>query len=203
VAANASADAKVEIVLVGVTATHSSGVVYNPVPQIQKYIYVKPEGSKFMKMRVETETTVIEAGTSTQVTITVKDQDNEPVSGAVVAAIPTDVGPTVTEETTTDSQGVAYLTFNAPAKVQEDAAFMIEITVSHADFAEPIFTTETIQVLKVAEPKEEGSSLPITTIGIVVAVIVVVAVLAVVAKGMANKKKEKAKKADKPKTEGR
>jgi len=151
VAANATNDTKVAISLLGATKS-GTDIMYDPAPSKVAVVLVKKEGATFMRMRTDVETDVIDAGTTTQITITVKDQDGNPVSGATVEAQPSEAGPTITGDTTTNADGMATLTFNAPATVTETKDFPVDIVVSHSSFSGSVSATVSVQVLKIPPP---------------------------------------------------
>jgi len=146
---NAGNDTKVAISLIGATKSSSPGVYpYDPAPSKVMVIIVKKEGATFMRMRTAVETDVIDAGTTAQIIITVRDQNGNPVEGATVEAQASEAGPTIAGDTRTNEDGMAILVFNAPWTVYEDKNFAVDIVVSHSSFAGSVSGTVGMKVLK-------------------------------------------------------
>ncbi|MFH0815804.1 MAG: ABC transporter substrate-binding protein [Methanobacteriota archaeon] len=174
VAANATNDTKVAISLMGATK-NTGDIKYDPAPSKVAVVIVKKEGATFLRLRTEVETDVIEAGSTTQITVTVKDQDGNPIPGATVEAQPAEAGPTITGDTTTDADGIARLVFNAPATVAEEKDFAVDITVSHGDFSGSAAGVVSVQVLPVDVPPPPPVPFPpgIVIVGVIAAVAIV------------------------------
>jgi hypothetical protein len=128
-------ETKVSIQLLTATKDIDGPTEYDPTPSKAAIIKVMPEGAVFMRMRIDVETDIIEAGESTPITVTVKDQDGNPVEGAYVETQLAEAGPTITDGVTTNADGVAMLTFTAPETVAEAKGFGIDIIASHDDFS--------------------------------------------------------------------
>jgi peptide/nickel transport system substrate-binding protein len=175
VPANATKDPLIEITIGTITADVSAGVPYDPpAPLAGQIIKVKPAGSTFMTLRVELATSVIEAGSTTEISVKVTDQNRNPVAGATIEAQLSEAGPTVTTGVTTDAEGMAILTFTAPATMAEEKDFIVEIIVSHGDFSESVTSPKKVTVLKstvIVEKQPFPASFII--VGVVAAVAVV------------------------------
>ncbi|MFH0815257.1 MAG: ABC transporter substrate-binding protein [Methanobacteriota archaeon] len=130
---NAGNDTKVAISLLGATKGRI-GIDYDPAPSKASVIIVKKEGATFLRLRIEVETDVLEPGTTTKITVTVKDQVGNPVEGATVEAVPSEAGLTISGDTDTNSDGIAVLEFRANSSYLQMHTFAVDIIVSHPDF---------------------------------------------------------------------
>jgi ABC-type transport system substrate-binding protein len=148
VPANAREDMLVAISIGTITAYVIDGVPYDPpAPLAAQIIKVKPAGSTFMTLRVELATSVIEAGSTTEISVKVTDQNRNPVAGATIETQLSEAGPTVTTGVTTDAEGMAILTFTAPTTMPEEKDFVVDIIVSHSRFTEWVSSSVPIIVI--------------------------------------------------------
>ena len=169
--------AEVNDTKVGINLQSATKDGFDPAPSKVAVIKVMPQGASFMRMRIDVETDVIDMGTSTPVTVTVKDQDGNPVAGATIETELSEAGPTISGDTQTNADGIATLTFNAPATVVEDKDFAVDVVVSHSDYSVSAIGAFNVQVLEVDNETIGGGGIPsiatITVLGTICAIALV------------------------------
>ena len=167
-------DTKVGIQLLTATKDIDGPTEYDPAPSKVAVIKVMPEGAVFLRMRIEVETEVIDAGESTPITVTVRDQDGNPVEGATIETQLSEAGPSIDGDSVTNSVGIAVLVFHSPEILPECMDFRVDVFATHSEFSSSASGEFNIAVVAYGIPPLEEWEFPIN-IAISVCVISVVA----------------------------
>ncbi|MFH0816888.1 MAG: ABC transporter substrate-binding protein [Methanobacteriota archaeon] len=189
VAANATSDMKVDICLLGATKI-TGDMNYNPAPSKVVIVTVKPDDTKFLRVRAVVEPDVLDPGDTAPMTVTVRDQDGLPIAGATIEAQTSDEGIAIDGNTTTDIDGKTILTLTAPNKVVESEDIRIEISVRHPSFADSGDCSVVILLLNGSADVSAPCCSFETNIPVILGVIGVIAVGVTIASFIFRKKRQ-------------
>ena len=136
---------------IGIEVQSAELAGYDSAPSIVDVVVVKPQGATFIRVRADIEPEVLSPGESSTITLHVRNQDNIPLAGATAEAQLAEAGPTSTSFATTNADGVAVLTFEAPGVLLEAKDYAFDIIVTHPQFTSAWTVSGSIHVLKSEE----------------------------------------------------